>query len=385
MIPRIRLTLLILIGSFFAGLPVGLPAAEKFSQEAFLQAIVEGNSKAVDDYLAVHPAEDPGRNPDSLWGRALVRVLDMYKLMMEEGEDIRFNEDPDETEAWIQSVGNYLDIFDQLIKPVENSRRRERYQAKLFESAILEGNPEIVALLIERGYPPEVQDDSGNTPLMYAAGKGNIEVLRLLIRHGASIHRASLTETPFMRAVARDRPDTVRFLANQGAEVNGRVNGGETALFLVVREGNSRMLDLLLGFKVDINAETRFGWTPLMEASIQGQTETARRLLAEGADPNREDALGRTALMLAAGARYPELVTLLLEAGADVDARAADGQTALMHAVRRPANEAVIRRLILAGAQTQVPDAEGRTPLSLARSSGNAHYTGLLLSAGTAP
>jgi ankyrin repeat protein len=63
----------------------------------------------------------------------------------------------------------------------------------------MDGNVEKCAGLIADGFDPNAFDDGGNTPLHYAAEKERLEVVALLISHGAnvnSIDKSKIGDTP---------------------------------------------------------------------------------------------------------------------------------------------------------------------------------------------
>jgi len=48
------------------------------------------------------------------------------------------------------------------------------------------GHLDVVKLLLEHGADPNVQDDEGETPLHHAAAwRDNVDIVRLLLEHGA--------------------------------------------------------------------------------------------------------------------------------------------------------------------------------------------------------
>ncbi len=143
---------------------------------------------------------------------------------------------------------------------------------------LLEQNP---ALL-------EARDDGENvTPLAYAAGFGQMEVLR--------------------------------FLVARGADVNARDPRGLSALHLTVYTGQLQTLRFLLDRGADVRAKGPSGMAPLHWAN-RGSAEVVRLLIERKAEINARNDYGNTSLILAAREGNREVVAALVEAGADVNA-----------------------------------------------------------------
>ena len=76
------------------------------------------------------------------------------------------------------------------------------------------------------------------------------------------------------------------------------------------------------------------GRTPLMMAIVQSDAPRVSALLASGADPETADANGVRAIHCAAGEPDPALLRTLIVAGADVNAKGRAGKTPVMEAAR---------------------------------------------------
>jgi ankyrin repeat protein len=67
--------------------------------------------------------------------------------------------------------------------------------------------------LIGSGADVNQQDEQGWTPLNWAAGKGEIEIVKLLVESGADVFKVGRDQrTPYMIALAAGRVDAARFL-----------------------------------------------------------------------------------------------------------------------------------------------------------------------------
>lgn len=97
--------------------------------------------------------------------------------------------------------------------------------------AIKKGNVDLVKILLKNGANVNAKNDLNNTPLGRAAEHGNKEIVEILIRNGAKINaRNYLKQTAFILAAMYGRTDVVRILFENGAHINAKNFLGETAL-----------------------------------------------------------------------------------------------------------------------------------------------------------
>lgn len=77
------------------------------------------------------------------------------------------------------------------------------------------------------------------TPLMEAASAGHVDIIRLLISHGADVNAQSSTgNTPLMYACAGGHVDAVKELLNHGANVEDHNENGHTPLMEAASAGH---------------------------------------------------------------------------------------------------------------------------------------------------
>ncbi len=220
----------------------------------------------------------------------------------------------------------------------------------------------------------EIAADERVRLFLYAAGSGYaLAVVHWLVA-GADVNgRMKNGRTALIEASEEGRVEVVRLLLAAGAGVDAQDDEDEvTALIEASRWGHPAVVEVLLGAGADVEAHTRNGPTALMAASEEGRVEIVRRLLAAGADVDARDANHETALFTASRAGEPDVVEVLLAAGAAVDARDRHGTTPLIeaswghnYAIRTDA----VRALLAAGADVNARDQWGRTALSMASGS----------------
>ena len=213
--------------------------------------------------------------------------------------------------------------------------------------------------------------------------------------------------TPSASAPAQTPPSAVELSAYGG-------------LHAAAAQGNEGEVGRLLGTGTDANARDPNGRTPLHVAAFQGHPAVARVLIQAGADPSlldhqRYDAVtvaavrddiatvqalldagasarlvtspyDGTALIAAAHLGHDDVVRSLIRAGAPLDHVNNLGWTALIEAVilgnGGPRHTRTVRALVEAGADVNIADREGRTPLQHARARGYAGMMQILEQAG---
>jgi len=109
-----------------------------------------------------------------------------------------------------------------------------------------------------------------------------------------------------------------------GGDVN-KARRGIQPIHEAAKGGHLQMVRWLLDEGADLNATDLFGWTPAMLAASEGHLDLLGLLHARGADLNRGDGDGITPLMWAATNGHEEVVRYLLEIGR-VDTGAKDEQ-----------------------------------------------------------
>jgi ankyrin repeat protein len=128
----------------------------------------------------------------------------------------------------------------------------------------------------------------GWTPLHYAAFGGNAEVVKILLREGATVHlnaraKTRFRNTPLQAALLSAQYDTTKVLLENGADVLIRQSKGFTPLHAAAEAGRKDLIDLLLQHGAEINSRTDDGRNAYTEALRFGERETAEYLKAKGA------------------------------------------------------------------------------------------------------
>jgi ankyrin repeat protein len=186
--------------------------------------------------------------------------------------------------------------------------------------------------------------------LIAAAERGETLVVKRLLAEGVSVNtRDGRGRTALLAATQRNHLDVARLLINEGADVNAKDFVQDTPFLVAGAEGRSEILKLMLTAEPDLKSVNRFGGTALIPACHRGHVEAVKVLLTTAIDKDHVNHLGWTALMEAVvlgdgGPNHTEIVRLLVAAGANVNIPDRDSVTPLAHARQR--DYAAIARIL---------------------------------------
>ncbi|PHH54709.1 Ankyrin repeat-containing protein C6C3.08 [Ceratocystis fimbriata CBS 114723] len=170
--------------------------------------------------------------------------------------------------------------------------------------AVSSNNLEIVKQLVQlSGFDPDVQDDSGWTPLMIAVNIADSdEIISLLLQKGADINMKNFAGQSIMHFIAsKKKVDLARmFLAlKPPASVRIRDKRGQYPIHRAASIGSVPMIEALLKAHSPLNASDISGSTALHHSISEGHGDVAVALLKAGIDAKRKDSDGNLALDVA--------------------------------------------------------------------------------------
>ena len=156
------------------------------------------------------------------------------------------------------------------------------------------------------------------TPLFYAVFCGFSEVARWLITtHAEDVNvKCYDGRTPLQVASHEGHVDVVHVLLDHGAHVDLKNDIGWMPLHFASEGGNLEVVQLLLEHEATLDPRTGAGSSPLYLASRDGHLEVVRLLLSQGADVQLQGQFGRTPFQIATANSHHDVAQLLLEHGA---------------------------------------------------------------------
>ncbi|KAL5278770.1 hypothetical protein ACFFRR_003410 [Megaselia abdita] len=259
--------------------------------------------------------------------------MEVCQLLLELGANIDATDDLGQKPIHVAAQNNYSEV------------------AKLF----LQQHPSLV----------NATSKDGNTCAHIAAMQGSVKVIEELMkfdRSGVISARNKLTDaTPLQLAAEGGHADVVKALVRAGASCTEENKLGFTAVHLAAQNGHGQVLDALKSTNSLRISSKKLGLTPLHVAAYYGKADTVRELL--------------TSVPATVKSEPPTGQSLFGELGAE------SGMTPL-HLASYSGNENVVRLLLnSAGVQVDAATTEnGYNPLHLACFGGHMSVVGLLLS-----
>ena len=360
--------------------------------------------------------------------------IETVRILLERGADVNGNAGKHGTALIAACIEGHVDAVRLLLDNDADVEAFSVNSGKALRVAAAVGNEAVVQLLLRRR--AQVNDGSrrsGGSPLCAAARKGHLGLVKLLVTAGADVDLWSDGEGTALMAACFDRRregqggaaddtrrrllEVARCLVQYGADINRHDESCGDALQAAVaatsagdvEDNNIDLVTLLLEAGADIGHTGGIYHSAMRAAVYCGNmaaghalldrgakvndeifllaVENKRktiipRLLSKGVDVNAENEHGTALCFAIAKEDQITIDALLRDSAIDINALAGEsGHTALCHAVDSK-NLALVKQLLVLGADARAPCGNGDTCLLHAVRSGNMPVIGLLLESG---
>ncbi|XP_011314875.1 uncharacterized protein nompC [Fopius arisanus] len=292
--------------------------------------------------------------------------------------------------AHIAAMQGSVKVIEELMKFDRQgviSARNKLTEATPLQLAAEGGHAEVVKALVRAGASCADENRAGFTAVHLAAQHGHGQVLEVM-RSSQSLRISSkkLGVTALHVAAYFGQADTVRELLTHvpgtvksdppaGNSLVGELGSesGMTPLHLAAYSGNENVVRLLLnsaGVQVEA-ATTENGYNPLHLACFGGHITVVGLLLSRSAELlHSSDRSGKTGLHIAATHGHHQMVEVLLGQGAEINATDKNGWTPL-HCAARAGHLDVVQLLVESGASPKSETNLGCVPIWFAASEGH--------------
>ncbi|KAK2586051.1 hypothetical protein KPH14_012048 [Odynerus spinipes] len=292
--------------------------------------------------------------------------------------------------AHIAAMQGSVRVIEELMKFDRQgviSARNKLTEATPLQLAAEGGHAEVVKALVRAGASCADENRAGFTAVHLAAQHGHGQVLEVM-RSSQSLRISSkkLGVTALHVAAYFGQADTVRELLTNvpgtvksdpptGGSLVGELGSesGMTPLHLAAYSGNENVVRLLLnsaGVQVEA-ATTENGFNPLHLACFGGHITVVGLLLSRSAELlHSSDRYGKTGLHIAATHGHYQMVEVLLGQGAEINATDKNGWTPL-HCAARAGFLEVVKLLVESGASPKSETNLGSAPIWFAASEGH--------------
>lgn len=243
------------------------------------------------------------------------------------------------------------------------------------------------------------EEESAEADVWTAASEGDIETLKELVEAGADLNSARSaveTDLPLMLAVRGRHAEAIKFLVDNGADVNKRDINGNTATISAAFFGFPKMFQTLVEAGGDASIQNYEGLSAIdmLNVSWEITNYIANEMLSVGLEQDDVEAgrmeirqgLAKTNIFIAVQMGNTDLVAEHIKKGADVNAVDAAGGTSLLLAATVTGNTAITQALVDAGAELDARNqTTGATALQAAAFFGLEDVAKVLIDAGADP
>lgn len=252
--------------------------------------------------------------------------------------------------------------------------------------AAMNNHVDVMQYLMRVNANPLYKGQSGMAPLHIAAEKGNDAAVRFLLDAARVqdededyVHsRGPRGWTPFQLGCAHGHLPVAKRLIDAKSDPHGKGPRGLTALHLAAAGGHEGIVSFLVNLEANVDALDHAGRTPLSWGAADGHEAVVRTLLGANASSSIQDKIhfegdndlsqhNFAPMHWAACNGHAGVLRQLIKGNADVMLVAGPRRLSALHIAAVCGHDTCVEILVSNGADTELEDAEGNTPIQLSR------------------
>ena len=202
------------------------------------------NAKNQNAYTALHHAADQGHKS-------------MVELLLKHGADVNAGSEGSHRPLDRAVSKGYRSIVEVLLAAKADINAKGERGWTPLHVAIQRRQTAVASLLLDRGADVNVQDNEGFTALHHAVA--SFEMTQAILSHKPNLELINrVGETPLIDAAGRGDVRSVQLLLEAGADVNKVASNGSTPLLAAMMKHNADKVRLLVEHKADPNEQWKY-------------------------------------------------------------------------------------------------------------------------------
>lgn len=226
--------------------------------------------------------------------------FDVVRFLCENGANVLWRRFDDVSSLCIAASNGSADIVEYLAEVCSADLNAVAFGLTALNEAVIHGRTGVVRVLLAHNANTRYDGEWGSDLLCQAIMYNKADIAHLLVKHGAdtnAVYRITVNDgitgndvefevTPLLVAAGRGNLELVKFLCACGADVEGASNEDETALFFAAAFGKLDVVEYLVSQQnANVQSTNSYGFTPSEAATTSCYAEVAGCLALHGGVP----------------------------------------------------------------------------------------------------